>query len=63
MVPKVHYILRLWAEKRALFNRKLKMVEFGNLDDSKAYGSRICMIWKYSNGNLVMHFHKTVYIS
>ena len=31
MVPKVHYILRLWAEKRALFNRKLKMVEFGDL--------------------------------
>ena len=23
--------LRLWAEKRALFNRKLKMVEFGDL--------------------------------
>ena len=27
----ISYILRLWAEKRALFNRKLKMVEFGNL--------------------------------
>ena len=24
-------VLRLWAEKRALFNRKLKMVEFGDL--------------------------------
>ena len=39
------------------------MVESGDLDDSKAYGSKIYMIWKNSNGSLVMHFYKTVYIS
>ena len=51
------------SENRALFDCKFKIIRIGLFSNSNASGSWIHMILSYSNGNLVMHFHKTVIIT
>ena len=51
------------AENRRLFHSKFKIARIGLFWRFDASGSGIYTILSYSNGNLVMHFHKTVYIS
>ena len=58
----LYLVLKGCAENRRLFHRKFKIVRIGLFWRFDASGSGICMILSYSNGNLVMHFHKIAYI-